>query len=324
MAIISIPSSIGGINIPGALVKGPLGALFGNKYKKDFLQYPSDLSSATKGHVVQFSINEIDAVHYEQLKTDRVFDEKNVVTDGIQLAKDTAVSAFKAGQSINLALEPKKKRGVATISLYIPDTVNFSYNSHYGSLSLNDAFKEAISGVAKGLEGAGGGTKNGVDGSRLNKYGRLISAGASLAQTETAKLLLKSQGLAINPQQQLLFDGIDFRPYQMAFTFTPYTKQEAETVRKIIKLFKEHAAPKITTSGMFFIPPSTFDVKFLFNGKENKNINRVAESVIESIEVNYAPNGWAAHDDGAPVQTTLTMSFKEIELIDRTKITQGY
>jgi len=327
MAIISIPSSIGGVNIPGALVKGPLGALFGNKYKKDFLQYPSDLSSATKGHVVQFSINEIDAVHYEQVKTDLIFEEKNLVTNTIQFVKDVGASVGKSVQTVNLALEPKKKRGVATISLYIPDTVHFTYNSHYGNLSLNDAIKDVVGSAAKAAAGKDGGRKNGVDASVLNKYGRLVSAGVSLAgaaQSGAAKLLLKSQGLAINPQQQLLFDGIDFRSYQMAFTFTPHSKEEAYTVKKIINLFKEHAAPQIASVGMFFIPPSTFNVEFLFNGKENRNINRVAESVIESIDVNYAPNGWAAHDDGAPVQTTLTMGFKEIELIDRTKIKQGY
>ena len=162
--------------------------------------------------------------------------------------------------------------------------------------------------------------------SKLNKYGNLLSAGISATQSSAAKLLLRSQGLAINPNQQLMFDGIDFRTYQMAFTFTPYTRQEAETVKEIIKKFKYHAAPQITTAGagMFFIPPSTFDVSFLFNGKTNRNINKVAESVLESVDVNYAPNGWAAHDDGAPVQTTLTLSFREMQLIDKTKIQDGY
>jgi len=330
MAIISIPSSIGGVNIPGALVKGPLGALFGSKYKKDFLQYPSDLGSATKGHVVQFSINEIDALHYEQLVKDRQFQEKNVITDGYEFLRNQIASAGATSDNINLQLQPKKKRGIATISLYIPDTVNFTYNSSYGKLSLNEIAKDVIGAAAKGLSGAdkitlgSGSRKKEIDLTVLNKYGRLLSAGASLAQSEGAKLLLSSQGLAINPQQQLLFDGIDFRSYQMAFTFTPYTKEEAETVKQIIKKFKLHSAPEITSSGMFFIPPSTFDVKFFFNGKENPNISKVAESVIESIDVNYAPNGWAAHDDGAPIQTTVTMSFKEIELIDKTKIDKGY
>jgi hypothetical protein len=140
------------------------------------------------------------------------------------------------------------------------------------------------------------------------------------------KLGLNYAGYVFNPQQQLLFEGIDFREYQMSFTFTPYSKQEAETVKKIIELFKFHAAPQIVTggAGMFFVPPSTFDLDFLFNGQKNPNINKVAESVITGIDVNYAPNGWAAHDNGAPIQSVLTIQLKEIELIDKNKIKDGY
>ena len=76
---------------------------------------------------------------------------------------------------------------------------------------------------------------------------------------------------------------------------------------------------------MLFIPPSTFNIEFKYNGRENENIGKVAECVIETIDVNYAPNGWSAHTDGSPVQTTLSISFKEIELIDREMIeSKGY
>jgi hypothetical protein len=40
-----------------------------------------------------------------------------------------------------------------------------------------------------------------------------------------AKLLLRGQGYAFNPQQQILFEGIDFRTYTMSFTFTPYSQE---------------------------------------------------------------------------------------------------
>ena len=319
MAIISIPSSIGGVSIPGALIKGPLGALFGNKYNASFLQYPRDLSSATKGHVVQFSINEIEPISYQENNNYNIVGSQSNTDAGSLLNKafNVAANLLDTAKSINLELKPKKKRKVATISLYIPDTVNFTYASSYGNLSLQDVANEIAGGLSN--------KKNPIL-SKLNPVGKIASLGLSAAESKTSKLALATQGLAINPQQQLLFDGIDFRTYQMAFTFTPYSKQEAETVNKIIQLFKYHAAPQITTAGagMFFIPPSTFDVDFMFNGKRNQNVNRVAESVIESVDVNYAPNGWSAHDDGAPVQTTLTINFKEIELIDKTKIKDGY
>jgi len=309
MAIISIPTSIGGVSIPGNIINGPLGALFGNKFGSNSYQYPRDLGSATKGHIVQFSVNEIDPITYEEAKT---FINKSTSIEGVKEQFNSVKNFFSGDAQKTLNFKPKKKRKVATISLYIPDTLNFQYTSGYGNLSLVEVANE-VAGVVSNVPVVG-------------TLGKIASLGLTVAQSNAAKLALSTQGLAINPQQQLLFEGIDFRTYQMAFTFTPYSRQEAETVKEIIKLFRYHAAPQITTAaaGMFFVPPSTFDLDFLFNGQRNNNVTRVAESVIENIDVNYAPNGWAAHDDGAPVQTTLTINFKEIELIDKDKIKAGY
>jgi hypothetical protein len=137
---------------------------------------------------------------------------------------------------------------------------------------------------------------------------------------------MRGAGYALNPHQQVLFDGIDFRNYTLSFTFTPYSKDEADQVTKIINTFKKHAAPRISEggAGMFFIPPSVFKPEFRFNGRENTKINKVTESVITNIDVNYTPNGFSTHSDGSPVQTTVTISFRELELITRQKIEQGY
>jgi len=307
MAIISIPTSIGGVTIPSTTTKGPLGALFDSKYKLGSLQYPRDLGSATKGHVVKFTVNEIQPTGYEEGKEYKL----PSVTSLTELWN--SVTKLAGGETkVNQTLRPKKKRAIATISLYMPDTVNFQYNSGYTNVSLMDIAKETA-GLASNLP-------------VISKLGKLASLGISSVESNAAKLALSTQGLAINPQQQLLFEGIDFREYQMAFTFTPYSQQEAQDVKKIIQLFRTHAAPQIITggAGMFFVPPSTFDLQFILNGAENKNITKVTESVITSIDVNYAPNGWASHADGAPVQTTLTMNFKEIDLVDRKKIQNGY
>ena len=67
-----------------------------------------------------------------------------------------------------------------------------------------------------------------------------------------------------------------------------------------------------------------FDEEQEDNGAENENIPKLKRSVVTNVEVNYAPNGWTTHDDGAPVQTTLTINFKEIVLVDSDKVKQGY
>ena len=310
MAVISIPSSIGGVAIPGSIINGPLGALFGNKYGRSDYQYPRDLGSSTKGHMVIFDIIQLGPTGYDANKTYTATDLVNGVTDNITKTTNTAVEAFQSGGlssalssvSESLSLTPPTRSSVGSISLYMPDTMQFTYDSNYNEVNMTDVIKDTIGAipvVGKSISGA-------VD-------------------SDITKLILKSQGLAINPKQQLLFDGINLRTYQMVFTFTPYSQQEAQTVKNIINTIKKWARPQTVkgAGGMLFIPPAMFQPTFMFNGAENTNINKVAMSVVESIDVNYAPNGWATHKDGAPVQTILSMQFKETELIDRDKVVSG-
>ena len=338
MALISIPSTIGGVTIPGTASSGPLGALFGSQYKLSALQYPRDLGSMTKGHFIQFSLYERKAQSYEELSTatNNLLNSKSL-TEGITNTANFAnavgaqvgditnkVTSLFTGDAnsslLSFTKETLSKPDI--ISLYMPDTVNLTNQAKYGDVSVVDAIKEAADLVAS----LGGKNKDGNNSFTKNVFS-IPGIALSALKSGTGRLLLQTKGLALNPKNQLLFEGIDFRSYQLAFTFTPYSAEEAETVRQIIKTFKKHAAPTIITetAGMFFRPPSTVGVQFMFNGKENPNIAKVTESVIESIDVNYAPNGWAAHDNGAPVQTTLTLQLKEIQLVDSVMIDkQGF
>ena len=320
MAIISIPSTIGGVTIPGTASSGPLGALFGSQYGLSSLQYPRDLGSMTKGHVVQFSLFERKPTNFDQIKNATGSGDLTQVAGALKDAGGAVLNQvqdmiFTSDYSILASAD--KQGNPEIISLYMPDTVNFTNGAQYSGTTLLSALGEAL------------GLINGIASKAPGKFGALLGGltaipGAALSaiQSNSGKLLMGANNLAINPKNQLLFEGIDFRTYQMAFVFTPYSAEEAETVKKIIRAFKKHAAPRIVTeaAGMFFVPPSTVQLQFMYNGKENPHIARVAESVIESVDVNYSPNGWAAHDDGAPVQTMLTINFKEVQLVDRTMI----
>jgi hypothetical protein len=324
MALISIPTSIGGVSIPGLVTNGPLGLLFKNPFGRQDLQYPRDLQSATRGHVVNFAINEIDPLRYEEAKSLLVNKTRGIVAGITTAFQDTGqnsgdVEAQEGGfygqsitdkildgtytKEINLVFKNRTKKSTKSISLYMPDTVNFNYGASYGQTDLLTAF------------------------SSVPIVGAAVGAVTQALNNPLARLALKGTGYALNPNQQVLFDGIDFRTYQLAFTFTPYSKQEAETVAQIIKMFKVHAAPRLLEGaggGMFFIPPSTFTPTFRFRGQINKKISQVTESVITNINVDYAPQGFSAHTDGAPVQTTLTIDFRELELITSQKVEQGF
>lgn len=114
----------------------------------------------------------------------------------------------------------------------------------------------------------------------------------------------------------------------MNFIFTPKSQQESDHVSAIINAFVYASTPTIIPDGgMYFIPPSIFNMQFLMSaqngGIENDRIFKVGNCVLEDVNVDYAPNGWAAYDGGAPLQTSLTLQFKEIQILDRNRMFNG-
>jgi hypothetical protein len=231
------------------------------------------------------------------------------------------------------------------MALYVPDTVNVAYNAVYDDVSLTNSLgipyflaqagSSAVDAYKK-IEKGGFNEGNIINaigsdpflrqfaGAALGKAG-LVADGGNVSQ-----LLLRSIGQAINPQMQVLFQGTGFRTFSFDFTMTPYSEEEAKIIKKIIYQFKYASAPEINkngvfgSQGMFFKVPDMFDIQFYYNGKINKNVHKITRCVLENVSVDYAPIGWATYDGGEPVQTKLSLQFKEIEIVDKTRIEDGY
>jgi hypothetical protein len=311
-------------------VRGPLAALnTSNLFNADFLQYPEDLGNkdTPRRHWVEFYVNLVQTSAYAaaapsgQTNTDATNDFFNFTT-----------GLSTNSQGLSFQVSAPKKRLKTVIKLYMPDTVQASYVNSYQEDNISDY---SIPRYGQAITGMGGDVKNVLLGedktnmmSTLTNPNLLALVRDAVGGSVPIDILLKGRGYAINPQVQLLFRATALRTFQMTFLFTPYSQKEAKMVQNIIKAFKFHAAPEIgggtgNAQGLFFIPPSTFNMKYMYDGKENTSINRYGECVLENIDVDYATNGWITYPDGSPVQTRLTLSFKEIDIIDKKKIGDG-
>ena len=310
---------------------GPLSSLFRPRYNYKDIQYPADLNgnpsnggSPTKGHAIRFDMYDVHTVTLNEAQKylTKVGKQAIAAVPGVIAAAPGALKqAEKAvneatlpsiGKSVKNAMTSEKttlrdflrtkKQLKNTVSLYMPDTLNFSYGAEYGEVSVMGAAQSVpgLKTVATGIQ--------------------------SVSENQLVKLALNKLGYAFNPQSQSLFQGIHFRTFNMSFTFTPRSAREAAKVKEIITLFRTYAAPTIqwASAGFFYTPPGIFNLTFLQDGKENPNINKLQDSVLTTVDVNYAPIGWSAHQDGQPVQTTMDLSFQEIVLVDRALIKQGY
>lgn len=356
---ISIPTSIAGISVPGAVVSGPLSKLYENKYELERYSYPRNLEAdTTRRHVIRFTTRVPDPSVTttgvaSSLKNTTVaattgltqaasagFDiAAGKTNEGVQ--KISSVSrevAEKTADSFKLLTQADVKRVDKTIiDLYVPDTVNVSYNTVYDDLSLSSTLGKpyflAQAGVSlfdkyKNSNGVGTDIEKIANAVADDPYVRSLVAGA-LGNQDLGTLLTAGVGQALNPQLQVIFRGIGFRSFQFDFTLTPYSQQESEQIAKIVKAFKFAAAPEIQKAsifgqGLFYKVPDRFKIQFFYNGQENFKVHRIGECVLENINVDYAPIGWATFGDGTPVQTKLTVQFKETVIIDKTKIAEGY
>jgi hypothetical protein len=220
------------------------------------------------------------------------------------------------------------------ISLYMPDSLVARYDAQYDEMSLTKDLGAAITtlrAIDSTIQDPGGG--NGITGSPAAVQAAISGSeltGARIPGVEIGALgtlLQRAQGYALNPQLQMVYRGTGLRTFQLSFTFTPKSAKEAQDVNNIINQFRFYASPSLgqriggqigaTTNSMFLVPPSLFELEFYVNGKPSEYLPRYGRCILDNLDINHAPNGFAAYGDGSMVQTTLELSFKEMDILTR-------
>jgi len=210
----------------------------------------------------------------------------------------------------------RTRRIVESIALFMPSTVQFSQRNDYEDISLTKFAADTVGGMASLLGG--------------KKAGALVGSAYGAASTIT--------GLAqnpINPRMEVLFSKTPLREFQFDFLFAPTSQQETDNLRKILRDFRFHAAPEVTSvdggfvedfiKGLLWIPPSEFDITFYHGAKENLEIPRINTCAITAIDIDYAPSGvYSTFSNGAPVRTRMMLRFRELEVLHKLRVAQGF
>jgi hypothetical protein len=216
-----------------------------------------------------------------------------------------------------------------TVSLYMPDTVVFDDHQSYSDVQSGGELLTALAASSGSTVDLITGKNTGAAVKNLTPFvlGALANKGGGLGKT----LFSAATGVVVNPMLELIYSSPSFRTFRFDFMFYPRSRKEGEEVQKIIETLRFHQAPEVLegSNGFFMIPPSEFGIKFYNNGMENPNIPDIAQCVMESLSVDYAPQGFSAYETltsrgpemggtGMPVAIRVSMQFKETEI--RTKL----
>ena len=232
---------------------------------------------------------------------------------------------------------PSRSRLDTAIAMYMPAQVQVSYGAQYtdtqvsglagaigqavgdmsGGMSLSDTYNKVIPMVTEGLQKTA-----------LMKGAELLDG---LGITGTREAIEIGRAEVIADRMQLAFKGVDRRQFTYQFKMIPRNSREADEIKKIIHAFKFNMMPEyaqgIKRDTLNY--PATFEIEYHYRGKENTYLNRVSECFLEKMDVTYGGDRYKTFDphnnEGAPpVETSISLTFQEIEIMHREKVSEGF
>jgi len=294
--------------------------------------FPSNIGQSFQGHWLRLNIYAPNTGQATPIVT-RAFNEVNNAVNNFSLANTAgaltgAVSGVQSylnsitgGQQltsnpntiISQNLRPAQLQ--ASIILAMPQS-NMVFSSH------NKYEEVSITALQFGLPAAiAAAGVRALSGKGTNLFNVVNSVGTVAGQ------LTSLAGYPLNPQLEILFTGRGQRQFQFEVMMTPTNKDEAESIRNIIKTLRSTSSPQrgVGPGGFLMIPPSTYDITFFKDGKENENIPKIKQCALQVIEVDYSPSGtYSTFSTGHPVEIRLSLGFREIEVLFQDDVQKGY
>ncbi len=331
-----------------------------------YFHYPQEIGNLGDGHYVQFDIlenvksklvnptssrgeldltidtDDVDSAYGELADSalskvteslGNWFDDQIKGSDlqNIDFLKKTKANAQQAGKKISQMKNKPRDRfedthsqtATSSILLYTPAETKFEYKASYDN---------AETGMVGGFLGdTGGNLADGMKGGEM--LGRIaqqaIQGAAEMFAPGIGAVIDRKSGMAMNPNLEMAFKSVPFRPFNFDFDFAPKNKKELDQVHKIIKLFKFHMLPALSPAEGFFISPSQFKLTYMYREKENTYIPKLAKCVLTSMDVDYSPNEkfttLKPDSDGAsPQHMKLKLQFSEMSIITKETVAGGY
>jgi len=293
------------------VVRTSTGKIGGN-----FLSYPKELGTMKRHeHYVMFFIN-------KQANSEINFGAGAVAPEatGIDGQQNEATT-------LSIKRAPTKRLSQA-IALYMPAQISVAHKVNYGEQEIGALVASAQSTLAGFNESTGFSEVASALGKSTVEAGKELGLAALDAADQTiapgARAAFETAtGRITNNRTEMKFEGIDRRTFSFSFKMLPTSPAEAQAIEDIVTAFRFHAMPEIAGDGLAgrtMIPPSTFDIEY----KPNLHLHKISTSVLEGVDVQYGGERTQFFVDDHPVETSVTLNFKELEIITKERIAAGF
>ena len=242
-----------------------------------------------------------------------------------------------SGSTIRVSRRPTK-RLKSSIAMYMPSSVQVTYGAQYQDTPIGAVTENALN-IYNDLQAGRGSDaikelgQIGTEVSNSLQQFLLASVGIIPGLQGTREAFEMKTGNVIADRLELAFKGINKRNFQYTFKMIPKDRREVDMIRKIIFAFKSNMLPEFVggdRGGRRMLVPNTFDIVYMYGASQNLHLHNISTCVLENMSVSYGGDRYKTftpdeRGEGAqPVETSITLNFKEMELITRERAFEGY
>ena len=244
--------------------------------------------------------------------------------EGKNKPKKTLMGSLSKGFSMEtISSRVKKQSPLAQILLPIPQSIRDSNGVSWGTSTLNpiealgyQLGTSLMTNPGETLKNAGNiGGVGAIDDSTKQAVMSAL-AGAAIGKG-AGEMVSRATGQVMNPNLEVIFKGVQTRSFGFEFAFSPRNMSEANQVKQIIRLFKQHSAAKGSSGNGFFISsPDIFIFEYMKGGSAHPFLNVFKPMVINSVAMDYTGNGtYSTFHDGTPSLMRMTLNVQELNPI---------
>ena len=255
---------------------------------------------------------------------------KHIIADYDGTSESLGGSTRSPGRKDSSSLQlqnPTTSRIKTAIALYMPPSVQVSYGAQYNDTEIS-VRADIGAGIIQAFKEGADAKETAMEELATFDVGMKVAAIAALdVAAPGSKAVAQIQtGRAITPKMELMFNGIGRREFSYEFSFIPKNPTEAEMVKRIVYQFKYHMAADYIEGTAYreMSLPSTFDIAYYYSGKPTEELHLISTCALESVDVSYGGDRFQTYAGGVPQQTKLTLKFKEMEIITKSRIKEGY
>jgi len=304
-----VPTTLGKIADYTSRLSNVLGSIAGGQSAGSILRYPSDMIDSTMDYM------KITCIEYKPA---------GGLTEGggLKVQEGSAVSAATGKHKATIILPMPK---------VIPDSQQAGWNENQvDALSLagfsaasdliqppdedKNAFENAgvtIQGLVDKVGDSGG--------ALIKQFQNKMAANAVNAlggNVDTQSILSRTQGQIINQNKEALFSGVALRSFQYEFDLIPRSPKEGQTIKQIIRTFKQCMSASKGSEGVFLKAPDVWKVEFMTGSQPHRFLKRHKVCALTSAGINYTAAGqYSTYEDATPTQMRLSLSFQELNPI---------